>query len=805
MFKNKKKKLLFSLFTLPLLASYSVFFVDTSKNSIVQVSNNQNSSISDTSINFEDSFPVAEGSIKSLSDYIVSYEDNNIAPVNVNNAVVGMTKDYTTLTYTTYSGLLLWSSNLTKNPLIKQYYSNYLKVNNIGAYRITYYTYQKSSGLLFVLFGDKTKVNQVVFAIDIYTGNINIPNDAFLKDNQIITKVSDKSSFIFFNSSNEVIVTSGGKKADVDKTTKIFKYGVKTTGFYDRKLSISLPTLAEANKQPLNDYLIGIYPGKNGINYGYYLSSIKNQKTFSFTVYETKTQTFAQKDNYSFSYYITPLNDDITSASSPYIISYANSGYRWGCIGDLDKYPEFDDLYKRVFILENSTNPDQVYLFLLQDSYWHFSSSYTLFSANGTKFSTKSSKGFTGNIVVTQNDYSSFQDNEKIEAKSWKWDSFGYDDESNLVYFSFGAPIVNSANSTSTNSYLCKMGYYNFSTSTTLVFTGSNFEKENNIYNLYSVGFESYSNDNYYMVKEPQNSDPLWLSKKSNEIYYTPTKDSTITFSELSVENKNLIQQIETNKIFKEKMPSSITQSDLKGILSSLNTSNISDTISISKLNSDNQSGIITLQVEINHTNNFGDSVQNGSVNYLFQVNIYGYSMQKDFIFKFITTDMVNMGFNDKINKINEIKEVTEPSAITKAQIKSYFLDVNILDKDNNVLVINDDWITMTPNDDLGNLSVEINLPSDRFPSGFPRNSLSINAVYKDFFVHVDPLPPDSSDPSGLTKPGFVINNNDGEKIGIIASGVVGVTLIFAILFSFLFWKHRKQTNNLNNELTIKK
>lgn len=802
MFKNKIKKFLFSLFALPLLASYSVFFIDTNKNSVVNVSNNYKSSISDTSIEFEDSFPVAEQSIKSLSDYVVSYEDNNISPIDVNNAVIGMTRDYTTLTYTTYSGLLLWSSNLTKNPLIKQYYSTYLKINNIGAYQISYYTYQKSTGLLFVLFGDKTKVNQVVFAIDIYTGNINIPNNAFLKDNQIITKVADGSSFIFFNQSNEVIVTSGGTKENVDKTTKIFKYEVKTTGFYDKKLSINIPTAYTSSEGENNDYLLGIYPGKNGINYGYFLYCVPNSKKFQFSLYESNTDPVRKENNSSYNYYFYPLNDDLTRAGNFYVVSIANSGYRWGYVGKESEYPKFDDIYKRVFQLENASNPNQTYLFALQDSYWKFYDSYTLLSANGTKFSAQSSRGFgNANIIVQKNDFSNIE-NGKITLDSWKFDSFGYDAESNLLYFSFGAPI---SEDTKTTGYLCKMGYYNFSASTNLVFTASSFEKENNIYNLYSVGFESYtSQDKYYMVKEPQNSAPLWLSRNNNELIYNPTTNSTINFSELSVENQNLIQQIETNKLFKEKMPNSITQSDLKNLLSSLNTSNINDSIQISKVSSDNQSGIITLKVEINHTNNFGDGVQNGNVNYLFQVNIYGYSMQKDFIFRFITTDMVNMGFNDKINKINEIKEVTEPSAITKAQIKSYFLNVNILDKDNSVLVINDDWITMIPNDDLGNLSVEINLPSDKFPAGFPRDSLSINAVYKDFFVHVDPLPPDS-DHSGSTNPSFVINSDDGEKIGIIASGVVGVTLIFAILFSFLFWKHRKQTKNLNNELTIKK
>ncbi|MDE6894047.1 MAG: hypothetical protein K2J02_01590 [Malacoplasma sp.] len=806
--KNKKKKILFSLFSLPLLASYSTFFIDTSKSAVVEfvgdyISDYKND-IADSSISYEDSFPVAQTSITKLSDYIVAYEDNNIYPVNVNNATIGMTYDFTTLTYTTYSGLLLWSSDLTKNPLIKKYYSTMLNINNIGAYRINNFTYQKSSGLLFVLFGDKTKKNQIIFAVDIYTGKINIPNEAYLKNDQIITKVTDGCGFIFFNSANEIIVTSGGTKANVDATTKIFTYSPQNSGFTDKKLNINLPT-ADNDGTANNDLLIGIVPGSNGTNYGYYLYSKPNANKFNWTMGESSSENFVTSGHSSYNYYIIPLNDDLSTKNRAFRIVNNNGNLNavFGYISNGDALPDFDNIYKRIYKLENASNSSSTYMFALIDSYWKFYDSYTLISDNGKTISVSASKGFgtvrdssnNQQLLAQKNDFS---ENEKVLANSWEFTNFGYDEESNLFYFSFSGQRIN----TTTNQpdgYKAKMGYFQFLNSS-LSLNVSDFANEASNYSLYSVGYDSYSSKNYYMGKQLDRSNPVWLSRQEDQKDYVQTPNSNITFSKLSVSSINLIQQIEENKLFKETMPESIKITDLNNLVSSLNLP-----IKLLKISSDNQTGTISLQVDITENNNFGDNVPNGSIQYNFLININNYSIEKDFIFKFITTDMVNMGFNDKINKINEIKESTSPSNISKTQIINYFLDANIVDKNNNLVKIEDSWITLNPNNELGYLVVEASLPTDLFPIGFPKEYLSITAIYKDFWVHVNPLPPDSnpSDSNSNTNSSTFISKKDGEKIGSISGGVIAITLVFTVMFIFLYLKNRNQINKLNKELTI--
>ncbi|MDE5949247.1 MAG: hypothetical protein K2G54_00040, partial [Malacoplasma sp.] len=785
MFKNKKRKFLFSLFALPLLASYSTFLIDTNKSSITQISSDYKSDIKDTSINYEDAFPVVKTSIKSLSDYIVAYEDNNIYPVNVNNATIGMTYDFTTLTYTTYGGVLLWSSDLTQNPLIKKYYSSVLNVNNIGAYKVNNFAYQKSTNLLFVLFGNKDNQNQIIFAIDIYTGMINIPSAAYLKNNQIIGKVADGSNFIFFNSTNEVIVTSCGSKNDANTKTKVFSYSPQNTGFTDKNLTINLPYANEG------DLLISIVPGFKGTNYGYYVSSIaKKNNINNFGIAETSSSEFTT-NYYSYDYYIYPLNDDLTMQNRSSTWTYAtvnnngNNNFRFGYISGENRLPDFNNIYKRIFRLENASSQNSSYMFALIDGYYKFLDSYTLISDSGTYIVSSPSKGF-GSVRDSSNDQqliaktSNFNANEKVAIDSWKFNNFGYDNESNLLYFSFSGKKINTTNNQFIG-YMTKLGYLQFE-STTLSLKVSDFTTENSEYNLYSVGFDSYSSSNYYMGKQLDHSNPIWLARSGIQ-NYAPTANNNITFSNLTVSNMNLIQQIEDNSLFKQTMPENISNTQINEIISSLNINE--GNIKITKQSSSNQSGLITLQVEITQTNNFGDSVANGNTQYVFKIDLNGYSLQKDFIFKFITTDMVNIGFNDKINKINEIKESTGPSSISKTQVIDYFLDANILDKNNNKITIEDSWITLKPNDELGYLTVEANLPEDLFPIGFPKENLSTTAVYKDFWVHVEPLPPDPkpSDNNSNSDFNFFINKDEGEKVGIISGVVVGITLICLIIF----------------------
>ncbi|MDE5775060.1 MAG: hypothetical protein K2H51_01860, partial [Malacoplasma sp.] len=657
MFKNKKKKILFSLFTLPLLASYSTFLIDTNKNSIVQVVNNYKNNIADKSINYQDSFPVAKASIKSLSDYVVAYEDNNVYPVNVNNATIGMTYDFTTLTYTTYGGILLWSSDLTQNLLIKKYYSTILNISNIGAYRVNNFAYQKSSNLLFVLFGDKNKKNQVIFAIDIFTGKINIPNSAYLKNDQIIAKVSDDSGFIFFNTDDEIIVTSGGLRNDVNRTTKIFTYLPQDNGFTDNNLNINLPyaTTDETRK----DLLIGIVAGSTTVNYGYYVSSEAKKNTFNnFGIAESSSTDFTT-NYYSYDYYVVPLKNNLTKENRSYnsavVSNKGNSSFYFGYISPENTPPDFNNIYKRIYKLENASSPTTSYMIALIDGYYKFLDSYTLISDAGYWIMSNASKGFGQDMSSSNNQLlipkrENFSSNEKVVANSWKFNSFGYDSSSNLLYFDISGQKINTTNN-QPSGYMSKMGYLQFSSSA-LSLKVSDFSTEDKEYNLYSINSDSYSSKNYYMGKQLVNSNPTWLSRSGDNQNYTPIANGNINFSQLNNSNLNLIQQIEENSLFKQTMPENINNTELNNLISSLKINDGS--IKISKLSSNNKTGLISLQVEISQTNNFGDNVTNGNIQYTFKIDFYGYSLEKDFIFKFITTDMVNVGFNDKINKINE-------------------------------------------------------------------------------------------------------------------------------------------------------
>ena len=804
--KANKKKILFSVFSVPLLASYGTFFVDTSKSSVTEISSDRKVNIEDSSINFEDSFPVANNTITKLSDYIVSYEDNNIYPVNVNNATVGMTKDFTTLTYTTYSGLLLWSSDLTKNELLKKYYSTYLDVTNISSYKVNYFAYQKSTGLLFVLFGSNVKTNQVVFAIDIYTGNINVPLNAMLKNHEVITKVEDDSAFIFFNSSNDVIVTSANTRSEVNRTTKIFKYAKDGKGFADRKVNVSLDTAYSPNHQTLGhtadtDMFLGLVPGKNKINYGLYLHTEKNYKNGTLTIQENSGNK-TSITTASFNYYIKPLDDDLKSIPGTdfsIVNGYQPDTANWGYWSEnTHTIPKFDEVYKRIYKLENAANQNKTYMFLLIDSYYKTHASYSMFGYEGTqKINDQYTSQGWGGLQPESSNYSGV---EKVEASNWNFDSFNYDSKSNLIYYSFSGKKIDQNNNKSLNSYLAKMGYISFETAVLKPYY-SDFKTETTPYNIYSVNYDSYTSSNYYMVKQAESANPVWMSKEKFGTVYNETANKEIKFSKLSNFN-NLIEQLESNLF--PVIPESINQNNLNSLFSLDNGNNLN----IKIVSANNASGLIVLRVEVNHKNDFGDDVNNGTTSYVFNVEIKGYSIEKNFLLKFITSDLKNMGFNNKINKINEIKEFTQPSDVSISQIKSYFLDYSILSKNKIYLSIQDDWIKLNANNELGLLTVEVNIPSSLLPDGFPTSLSQIVNVYKDFGVHVDPLPDDSSpDLSDLSssKNTNLLNKTDAKNIAAVSAGIVAVTVLFITIFLVLLIKNKKQTDKLNSELTIKK
>ncbi|MDE7099768.1 MAG: hypothetical protein K2N99_00925, partial [Malacoplasma sp.] len=479
--------------------------------------------------------------------------------------------------------------------------------------------------------------------IDIFTGKINIPNSAYLKNDQIISKVTNNSGFIFFNSANEIIVTSGGTKANVDATTKIFTYSPLNNGFTDKKLTINLPT-AYNDESVNNDLLIGIIPGASGTNYGYYVFSKANASKNNWTMGISSTENFVTSGHSTYNYYIIPLNDDLSTKNRNFKVVNNNGNPKvvFGYTSYEDTLPDFDKIYKRIYKLENASNSSSTYMFALIDGYWKFYDSYSLISDNGTTMSVSASKGF-GTVRDSSNNQQllaqqkDFNENEKVLANSWEFTNFGYDSESNLFYFSFSGQKINTITN-QPDGYKTKMGYFQFLNSSLSLNVG-NFENEANNYSLYSVGYDSYSSQNYYMGKQLYQSNPVWLSRKENQNDYIQTQNSSINFSQLIVSNINLIQQIEENKLFKEVMPENITSTDLNNLVDSLNLP-----IKILKISSNNQTGTISLQVEISQTNNFGDNVTNGNIQYVFNIDFYGYSLEKNFIFKFITTDMVNVG-----------------------------------------------------------------------------------------------------------------------------------------------------------------
>ncbi|MDE6562709.1 MAG: hypothetical protein K2J98_00330, partial [Malacoplasma sp.] len=316
--KNMKiKKLLTStIFTLPLLVTPFSLFINKSENKISLVKNELNTNqINDSRDYVEEASAVYDTSIKNFRNYIVSYSDKNIYPVNVifnsnqtkNNsddkqnlkpggAQIGMTTNMQTITCTSYSGMLLWSSKLTENKLIKNYYNEIKKIDDINSFKVINYIYLEEKQILFVLFGEKVEnknneenevsensislQNLVVFGLDVKSGSVFVPTNGDLANDEIISSVNDDSAFIFLNSANQLIVTSANTVADINRTTKILSFDESGKGFSVIKDALkdnsdSNPFYSRVSGTNANDMLLGIVPSNvPGVNYALWLSSV---------------------------------------------------------------------------------------------------------------------------------------------------------------------------------------------------------------------------------------------------------------------------------------------------------------------------------------------------------------------------------------------------------------------------------------------------------------------------------------------------------------------------------------------------
>ncbi|MDE5952819.1 MAG: hypothetical protein K2G48_01745, partial [Malacoplasma sp.] len=473
------------------------------------------------------------------------------------------------ITLTTYAGLLLWSHKLTDNNLLKQYYSSVKSVNDISTYKVINFAYLESKNILFVLFGQETTTdstttlsNLTVFGLDINSGAIVVPKNATLSNDQVIAKARDNSAFIFFNSSDQLIVTSGYTNANIVLSTKIMSFD-DNNGFSNVKGNDAetndfntITGVADESR----DYLLGFLPsGVKGINFSIWLFYNANNNGYARTQLTYKSSNAATNapdvsinktggvTTYSFNYYVFPVDDDfvsITPSNDSVRFEIANKlnnvTYR-GYLNSTSQMPDFNSIYKRFFITSNSTTGTTVKesVGVLLDSYDKMfasfsvvpyvldatNSSYTYEKDASNRNKTATYMNMANNTITGPNQADSLnydavkktglEDN--LVVNNWEFSSVGYDKESDFVYFSLsGEEYSYSGNpGEATGKYLTNTRYIDLKPETDIdKRVSADAYIQDSPYTLSDVNFDTYTDtNNLYLAKQAINgSDGQWLS-----------------------------------------------------------------------------------------------------------------------------------------------------------------------------------------------------------------------------------------------------------------------------------------------------
>ncbi|MDE6429269.1 MAG: hypothetical protein K2K18_02015, partial [Malacoplasma sp.] len=462
-------------------------------------------------------------------------------------------------------------------------------------YKVINFAYLESKNILFVLFGDEQtsgNTNLVVFGLDINSGAIIVPSEAKLSDNQVIAKARNNSSFIFFNTKNELIVTSGSTNTNIQNSTKIITFDT-TTGFLNRKgndeTTNNFGTISGLPAS--NDYLLGFLPSSvEGINYSFWLYGPVSSSNYAKPQlsYKTSNDTTGASNvsinltggiaTTSFNYYVFPVNDDFVnltpSNNSGKKFDVANkkndTTYR-GYLNNVNSMPNFNSIFKRFFVTSSKTSGNTVTesVSVLLDSFDKMFTSFCsipiILNSSNTSFTyglgdtyfnlvngQTTGPSAAGSLNYDQTKNSGLQDG--IIVDKWELNSVGYDKESDFVYFSLSGQEYSYSSGTkgqANGKYLTNIRYVDLQPGLAddKRVSSDDYIQESP-YTLSDVNFETYTDqNNIYLVKQTINGDSgQWLSTTTADL-----NDDAANFKTTGTINFNSLESF-TNIIEESKI-----------------------------------------------------------------------------------------------------------------------------------------------------------------------------------------------------------------------------------------------------------
>lgn len=636
-----------------------------------------------------------DSSLISFDSYYPAYTDAYTPLVYNTEGFLGLNKDKNKLIFTSYSGEIIWVNDLVNNAQLKAYYSSILSVGSLESYSVK--SWIKPLGIEYaaILFSDSSYNKATIMLIDLTTGKITTSSSN--SSVSLITKISDGQNTLFTTNRKTFFALKADNNLISQSLQKVDK--IALDGALDSFTNISLQSTINLSTivENGNAYFLGIVTGNlnKGLNFAFFYLPETNKVIGVFLDTNFKlinnSKIFTVVDNIT--YDLTKLNQQ------PKNFVY---------LGD------------RGSIVNNDTD----YFYIGLPIY--------------------------GNHIVDQNEYNSGFAFIKLNYLSPQQTSqtlyLNYDIQDvntietsgNLMYYTKNVnQQTNDVNATTNYGGIVA---YN-TLGDTIKISDINLPNNltNNATNISLIPMYGYNknNDIGYSIIFPKSSD-----NSENAKHYIGTWNKSIDNSSVinSVNDfvfhtrNDIDKEASLNNTIKYKLPSQITKSDLISLFKFKNAfsndyvnPNSQYTIDATVGTPNDNNGTLTYVYEITWTAPFDT---NKTVTYKASGTINNLYKLSNINFKFVTDASID---SNKYNQIVELKKIKYPSEITKEEIKNYFIQYSIIDNQGNQLNIIDDYITLTPTDNEGNLKVDINLPTDKLPTGVGNNNLNYSHTFNGF------------------------------------------------------------------------
>lgn len=607
--------------------------------------------------------------INSFNDYETIANEPTMQSISTIQGFFGKTKDNKTIVLTSYDGMVVWQDRIVDNIEVINYYKE-KGIDNISDYKMHSWAYTEigTNKLLSVLFGDSTNKNMTVFAYSITDGQLfGGLNNNYPK----IVDVKDGMTTLNRLSNGNIIASKFGKEDEVKNirtVVTINNNGLSKINVVSDIISDDL--LSETNKSKYEN-----------ATFLYFSNGRLGSKT--------NAAVFLGSDNH---YFVIAVDDNLIpykKSNNSTVVYYSDVTFTEQNTGI---FKSTDDIPKYGFTLNQN------------------SSSYFILNFIGASSQDKT-------ILLNLNNYE-FTLKAYISHNQNKFRYSNYDSLNNSLYVSY---------------------YESPSKTRVIKWDISTTSTGEALTNIIPVDDTTSANK----IEYPFLITPVVTSKKYQltPFLYMRSKDGDVPtavfqsgeyLARFNIKFNRWYDPINAFKsdsnLYKYKLPSSVTNDDLKSklVLFSMNNSIDAYSISVQNKTGNDDNGTLSATYSVQCTN-WWDRTTTSSFTIPFHVeNMY----KKSYInFSFVTSKTNDNSM--QFDKIEELKKSKYAKDITKKDVIDNFIVYDIKDKNLSKFNITDDMITLTAN---GNtLTVTITLPSSSFPTGLSNDLLRYTYDFSGF------------------------------------------------------------------------